>query len=158
MCGTSFVGSRDPQKWIWIDTQGSLTHIVAIFKFGNVSGPRATKWPKLNQRLTRSILTKLTYGMGPTSQELPNQLVLQTGHRNTLAKSVPWTPNATNVASGTCCSDLPIWQTLYQPGMVLLPRWTTVPKDSPNQPPQEFTRQQPKIFVRPRSCHNPDRG
>ena len=41
------------------------------------------------QPRTRLILTKLTYGMGPTSQELPNQLVLQTGHRNTLAKSVP---------------------------------------------------------------------
>ena len=26
----------------------------------------------------------------------------------------------------TCCSDLPIPQALYQPGMVLLPRWTTV--------------------------------
>ena len=51
VCGTSFVGSRDPQKLIWIDTQGSLTHIVAIFKFGNVSGPRATKWPKVNCRL-----------------------------------------------------------------------------------------------------------
>ena len=63
------------------------------------------------QPRTRSILTKLTYGMGPTSQELPNQLVLQTGHRNTLAKSVPWTPNATNVASGlaaqTCQFDRP---------------------------------------------------
>ena len=32
-----------PQKLILIDTQGSLTHIVEIFKFGNVSGPRATK-------------------------------------------------------------------------------------------------------------------
>ena len=42
---------RDPQKLIWIDTQGSLTHIVKIFKFGNVSGPRAAKWPKVNQRL-----------------------------------------------------------------------------------------------------------
>ena len=47
MCGTSFVGGSDIQKLIWIDTQGSLTHIVEIFKFGNVSGPRATKWPKL---------------------------------------------------------------------------------------------------------------
>ena len=35
------------------------------------------------QPRTRLILTKLTYGMGPTSQELPNQLVLQTRHRNT---------------------------------------------------------------------------
>ena len=34
----------------------------------------------------------------------------------------------------TCCSDLPIPQALYQPGMVLFPR-NTMPKDSPNQPP-----------------------
>ena len=26
-----------------MDTQGSLTHIAAIFKFGDVSGPRAKK-------------------------------------------------------------------------------------------------------------------
>ena len=37
----------------------------------------------------RSILTKLTYWKKGPTQELPNQLVLQTGHRNTLAKSVP---------------------------------------------------------------------
>ena len=41
----------DPQKLIWIDTQGSLTHIAAIFKFGDVSGPRAKKWPKVNHGL-----------------------------------------------------------------------------------------------------------
>ena len=40
-----------PQKLIWIDTQGSLTHIATIFKFGDVSGPRAKKWPKVNCRL-----------------------------------------------------------------------------------------------------------
>ena len=34
-----------------MDTQGSLTHIAMIFKFGNVSGPRAKKWPKVNCRL-----------------------------------------------------------------------------------------------------------
>ena len=34
-----------------MDTQGSLTHIAAIFKFGDVSGPRAKKWPKVNHRL-----------------------------------------------------------------------------------------------------------
>ena len=34
-----------------MDTQGSLTHIAAIFKFGDVSGPRAKKWPKVNCRL-----------------------------------------------------------------------------------------------------------
>ena len=41
----------DPQKLIWIDTQGSLTHIAAIFKFWDVSGPRAEKWAKVNRRL-----------------------------------------------------------------------------------------------------------
>ena len=34
-----------------MDTQGSVTHIVEIFKFWDVSGPRATKWPKLNRLL-----------------------------------------------------------------------------------------------------------
>ena len=41
----------DPQKLIWIDTQGSVTHITTIFKVGDVSGPRAKKWPKVNCRL-----------------------------------------------------------------------------------------------------------
>ena len=43
-----FVGGRGPQKLIWIDSQGSVTHMVEIFKFGDVSGPRAKKWPKVN--------------------------------------------------------------------------------------------------------------
>ena len=34
-----------------VDTQGSVTHIAAIFKFGDVSGPREKKWPKVNRRL-----------------------------------------------------------------------------------------------------------
>ena len=34
-----------------MDTQGSVTHIAAIFKFGDVSGPWAKKWPKVNRRL-----------------------------------------------------------------------------------------------------------
>ena len=34
-----------------MDTQGSLTHIAVIFKFGDVSEPRAKKWPKVNRRL-----------------------------------------------------------------------------------------------------------
>ena len=49
--GTSLVGGSNTQKLIWIDTQGFLTHIVEISKFGNVSGPRATKWPKVNYLL-----------------------------------------------------------------------------------------------------------
>ena len=34
------------------------------------------------------LITNLTYGVR-TSQELPNQLVLQTGHRNAQAKHAP---------------------------------------------------------------------
>ena len=44
------MGGTDPQNLIWIDTQGSVTHIAAIFKFGDVSGPRAKKWPKVNRQ------------------------------------------------------------------------------------------------------------
>ena len=47
----------------------------------------------------------------------------------------------------TCCSDLPIPQALYQPGMVLLPRWTTVPKGSPNQPPTRIYKTAIKVFL-----------
>ena len=36
----------------------------------------------------------------------------------------------------TCYSDLPIWQALYQPGMVLLPRWTTLWTSLLNQLPK----------------------
>ena len=51
MCSTSFEHSTDPQKLIYIDTEWSLTHIVKIFKFGDVSAPRAKKWPKVNRWL-----------------------------------------------------------------------------------------------------------
>ena len=34
-----------------MDTQGSVTHIAAIFKVRDVSGPRAKKRPKVNRRL-----------------------------------------------------------------------------------------------------------
>ena len=50
---------------------------------------------------------------------------------------------------------MPIWQPFSQPGMVLFPRWTQLWTGSPLlSPPQEFTRQQPKIFDRPRSQDN----
>ena len=47
----SLVHSWESQKLIWIDTQGSLTHIVEIFRFGNVSGDRGNKMTKRNRRL-----------------------------------------------------------------------------------------------------------
>ena len=54
----------------------------------------------------------------------------------------------------TCCSDLPIPQALYQPGMVLLPRWTTEPMDSPNQPPTIIYKTAAKEIDRPKSQDN----
>ena len=44
---------QTPRSWfelIPIDTR-SLTHIAAIFKFVDVSGPRGKKWPKVNRQL-----------------------------------------------------------------------------------------------------------
>ena len=46
MCGTSPVGGTDPEKFIWIDTQGSLIHIAAIFKFGDWVDPGEKNDPK----------------------------------------------------------------------------------------------------------------
>ena len=42
-----------------MDTQGSLTHIASIFKFRDVSGPRAKKSPKVNRQL--KIVNYCTY-------------------------------------------------------------------------------------------------
>ena len=70
----------------------------------------------------------------------------------------PELQNWTNCCKWTCCSDLPIRQTLYQPGMVLLPRWTTVPKDSPNQPPTRIYKTAAKEINRPRSQDNTPGG
>ena len=53
----------------------------------------------------RSILTKLTYGRGPSSQELPNQLILQTGHRNAAAKNCTLNSKCNKCCNWTCCSD-----------------------------------------------------
>ena len=42
-----------------MDIQRSVTHITAIFKFGDVSGSRAKKWPKVNCQL--KIVNYFTY-------------------------------------------------------------------------------------------------
>ena len=63
--------------------------------------------------------TKLTYGVR-TSQELPNQLVLQTRHKNAAAKTEPWTPNAIKVAGGLAAQTLSISQNL-------VPTWHGAP-------------------------------
>ena len=45
-----------PQKLICIDTQGSLTHIAVIFKFGDVSGDQGKKMTQSKSRIKNSKL------------------------------------------------------------------------------------------------------
>ena len=44
-----------------MDTRGSLTHIAAVFKFGDVSGPRAKKTKQMAQSKSRIKNSKLFY-------------------------------------------------------------------------------------------------
>ena len=53
----------------------------------------------------------------------------------------------------TCCSDLPIWQALYQPGMVLHPSRPKSEQVHLNSPPQFNLAFKPKNKW-PRSWHN----
>ena len=100
-------------------------------------------------------MTKLTYWKEGPTQELPNQLVLQTGHRNTLAKSVPWTLSSTNVESdlllrlANSTSLVPIWH--GAPSQVN----HCMPKDSPNQPPTIIYKTAAKDLIDqdPRTTH-----
>ena len=46
-----------------------------------------------------------------------------------------------------CCSVMPITHHLSQPGMVLLPRWTNLQNDSPNQRPTKIYRIAAKMYV-----------
>ena len=57
-----------------------------------------------------------------------------------------------------CCSELPIWHPLSQHGMMPLPSWTTMPKDSPNQPPTRIYKTASKEIDRPRSQDNTPGG
>ena len=101
-------------------------------------------------------MTKLTYWKKGPTQELPNQLVLQTGHRNTLAKSVPWTLSSTNVESdlllrlANSTSLVPTWH--GAPSQVN----HCVPKDSPNQPPHKNLQDSSQRYLidqDPRTTH-----
>ena len=69
-------------------------------KFGSTSPLFSTFYtsPALNsnqqisptlQTNIRSIFSSSPMGMGPSTLELPNQLILQTGHRNAEAKTAP---------------------------------------------------------------------
>ena len=95
----------------------------------------------------RSILSSSPMGMGPSSLELPNQLILQTGHRNAEAKTAPWTPNATQrlqvdlllrLANST--SLVPTWHGA-QPRRTRKPEMVHLIRS-----PLQFTKQQPKVW------------
>ena len=100
-------------------------------------------------------MTKLTYWKKGPTQELPNQLVLQTGHKNTLAKSVPWTLSSTNVESdlllrlANSTSLVPTWH--GAPSQVN----HCMPKDSPNQSPTIIYKRAAKDLIDqdPRTTH-----
>ena len=95
----------------------------------------------------RSIFSSSPMGMGPSSRELPNQLILQTGHRNAEAKTAPWTPNATQrlqmdllLRLANLTSPVPTW-------LGAQPRRTRKPEMVHLiSPPLQFTKQQPKVW------------
>ena len=79
----------------------------------------------------RSIFSSSPMGMGPSSLELPNQLILQTGHRNAEAKTAPWTPNATQrlqvdllLRLANLTSPVPTWHGA-QPRRTWSLKWST---------------------------------
>ena len=94
----------------------------------------------------RSIFSSSPMWMGPSSLELPNQLILQTGHRNAEAKTAPWTPNATQrlqvdlllrLANST--SLVPTWHGA-QPRRTRKSEMVYL-----ISPPLQFIKQQPKV-------------
>ena len=99
---------------------------------------------------SRSILSSSPMGKGPSSLELPIQLILQTGHRNAEAKTAPWTPNATQrlqvdlLLRPTNLTDLvPTWHGA-QPRRTRKPEMVHL-----FSPPLQFTKQQPKVWIDP---------
>ena len=109
---------------------------------------------KINQQISptwktniRSICSSSPMGMGPSSLELPNQLILQTGHRNAEAKTAPWTPNATQrlqvdllLRPANSTGLVPTWHGA-QPRRTRKPEMVHL-----ISPPLQFTKQQPKVW------------
>ena len=87
-------------------------------------------------------------GMGPSSLELPNQLILQTGHRNAETKTAPWTPNATQRLQVDLLLRLANSTNLVPTWHGAQPRRTRKPEmvHLISPPPLQFTKQQPKVW------------
>ena len=97
---------------------------------------------------SRSILSSSPMGKGPSSLELPIQLILQTGHRNAEAKTAPWTPNATQrlqvdllLRPANFTDLVPTWHGA-QPRRTRKPEMVYL-----FSPPLQFTKQQPKVWI-----------
>ena len=94
----------------------------------------------------RSIFSSSPMGMGPSSLELPNQLILQTGHRNAEAKTAPWTPNATQRLQVDLLLRLANFTSLVPTWHGAQPRRTRKPEMVHLSPALQFTKQQPKVW------------
>ena len=58
-----------------MDTQGSLTHIATIFKFGDVSGPRGKKMTQSKSRIKNGKLFYMYAGTSPVGGTVPQKLI-----------------------------------------------------------------------------------
>ena len=108
----------------------------------------------------RSIFSSSPMGMGPSSLELPNQLILQTGHRNAKAKTATWTPNTTQRLQMDLLLRLAYSTSLVPTWHGAQPRRTRKPEMVQLiSPPLQFTKQQPKVWKdQDPAWHNTARG
>ena len=146
-------------KMCTVNVYGKTCMVTTGKKLGSTSSqyPAFYTSPTLNstskispslQTNSRSILLNWPMGKGPSSLELPIQLILQTGHRNAEAKTAPWTPNATQrlqvdllLRLANLTDLVPIWHGAQ-------PRRTRKPEIVYLfSPPLQFTKQQPKVWI-----------
>ena len=101
----------------------------------------------------RSIFSSSPMGMGPLPLSFPISWYckLDTGMQK--PKLQPELQMQHKGCRWTCCSDLPIWQALYQPGMVLNPggpeslKWSTSSSPLLNSQNSSQKREQTKILA-----------
>ena len=91
-------------------------------------------------------MNKLTYRRGPLPRSFPISCdcKLDTGIHS---QKCTLNSKCKKCCKWTCCSVMPIRHHLSQPGMVLLPRWTNLSKDSSNQPHTKIYKTAAKMYV-----------
>ena len=157
-------------KMCTVNVYGKMCTVTTGKKLGSTSSqyPAFYTSPTLNstskisptlQTNTRSILLNSPMGKGPSSFELPIQLILQTGHRNAEAKTAPWTPNATQrlqvdllLRPANLTDLVPTWHGA-QPRRTRKPEMVNL-----FSPPSAIYKTAAKSVNRPRSWHNTARG